>query len=144
MYCRACGHEMDENARFCPACGADSAQQSAGTQQNSSQGSNYYYGPQNAAPGGNAYYGQQYAVPTAIDPSWPVKSKVAAGLLAILLGGLGIHKFYLGKVGLGVVYLLFCWTGVPEIIGLVEGIIYLTDSDESFQLKNHVRIDVPS
>lgn len=60
------------------------------------------------------------------------KSKVAAGLFGILLGGLGIHKFYMGKVGTGLVYILFCWTGIPAIIGLVEGILYLTESDEKF------------
>ena len=38
------------------------------------------------------------------------KSKVAAGLLGIFLGGLGIHKFYLGRWGWGIVYLLFFWT----------------------------------
>lgn len=60
------------------------------------------------------------------------KSKVAAGLFGILLGGLGIHKFYMGKVGIGLIYILFCWTGIPAIIGLVEGILYLTESDEKF------------
>lgn len=60
------------------------------------------------------------------------KSKVAAGLFGILLGGLGIHKFYMGKVGVGLIYILFCWTGIPAIIGLVEGILYLTESDEKF------------
>lgn len=77
---------------------------------------------------------------TAINPSWPVKSKVAAGILGILLGGIGAHKFYMGKIGMGVLYLLFCWTGVPEIVGLIEGIIYLCSNDENFQLSNHVRI----
>ena len=60
------------------------------------------------------------------------KSKVAAGLFGILLGGLGIHKFYLGRVGMGILYLLFCWTFIPAVIGLVEGIIYLTLSDAEF------------
>lgn len=75
-----------------------------------------------------------------IDPSWPIKNKVVAGILAILLGGIGVHKFYMGKVGLGIVYLLFCWTYIPGIIGLVEGIIYLTSNDHNFQVKNHVRL----
>jgi len=61
-----------------------------------------------------------------------LKSKVVAGVLAILLGGLGIHKFYLGKLGQGVLYLLFSWTGIPSIIGLIEGILYLFKSDEEF------------
>ncbi|MCR5755510.1 MAG: NINE protein [Acetatifactor sp.] len=77
---------------------------------------------------------------SGINPSWPIKSKIAAALLAIFLGGLGIHKFYLGKVGMGIFYLLFCWTGIPAIVGFIEGIVYLCSNDENFQLKNHVRI----
>jgi TM2 domain-containing membrane protein YozV len=61
------------------------------------------------------------------------KSRIAAGVLALLLGGLGIHKFYLGEPGLGIIYLLFCWTAIPLIVGIIEGIIYLTTSDEAFQ-----------
>jgi TM2 domain-containing membrane protein YozV len=49
------------------------------------------------------------------------------------VGGLGAHKFYLGDVGLGILYLCFSWTLIPALIGLVEGIIYLTKSDEEFQ-----------
>ncbi|MGE0339594.1 MAG: NINE protein [Xanthobacteraceae bacterium] len=69
------------------------------------------------------------------------KSKVAAGLLAILLGGLGIHKFYLGYPGAGIIMLLlfifgFILLALPSIIisviALVEGIIYLTKTDEEF------------
>ena len=63
------------------------------------------------------------------------KSKVVAGLLAIFLGGIGIHKFYLGKVGWGIIYLFFSWTGIPVILGLIEGIIYLTMTDTSFNAK---------
>ena len=64
-----------------------------------------------------------------------MKNKYVAGILAILLGDLGIHKFYLGKIGWGIVYLLFCWTGIPAIVGLIEGIIYLCADDETFQVK---------
>ncbi|MBP1732610.1 MAG: hypothetical protein H6Q55_3039, partial [Deltaproteobacteria bacterium] len=46
----------------------------------------------------------------------------------------GIHKFYLGKVGLGIIYILFCWTGIPFIVGIIEGIIYLTKSDDAFEI----------
>jgi TM2 domain-containing membrane protein YozV len=66
-----------------------------------------------------------------------IKSKTVAGVLAILLGGIGVHKFYLGNVGVGIIYLIFAWTFIPEIIGIVEGIIYLTFSgtDEEFTAK---------
>ena len=70
------------------------------------------------------------------------KSKIAAGLLAIFLGGLGIHKFYLGFTGPGVVYVCVSLLAgvvtlgiaavVMGIIALIEGIIYLTKSDEEF------------
>lgn len=64
------------------------------------------------------------------------KSRVTAGILAILLGGLGIHKFYLGRTGLGIIYLIFFWTYIPAILGLIEGIIYLISSDNSFASKH--------
>ena len=63
------------------------------------------------------------------------KSKVTAGLLALLIGGLGIHKFYLNQPILGILYILFCLTGIPALIAFIEGIIYLTMSDEAFARK---------
>ncbi len=63
------------------------------------------------------------------------KSKIAAGVLAILLGGLGVHKFYLGQTGLGILYLVFFWTFIPALVAFVEGIIYLTMSDDAFEAK---------
>ncbi len=64
--------------------------------------------------------------------------KVAAGICGILLGGIGVHKFVLGLTTPGVIMLLVtlltCGIGsiVTSIIGLIEGIIYLTKSDEDF------------
>jgi len=63
------------------------------------------------------------------------RSRLVATLFAIFLGSLGIHKFYLGKVGWGIVYLLFSWTFIPSVVGFIEGIIYLTMSDEDFAAK---------
>jgi TM2 domain-containing membrane protein YozV len=70
---------------------------------------------------------------TATTPSG--RSRLAAALFALFLGGLGIHKFYLGRVGWGVVYLLFCWTGIPIIAGWVEAILYLVMTNEKFAAK---------
>ena len=72
--------------------------------------------------------------------NWPIRSKVAAALLALFLGGLGIHKFYLDQVGMGIVYLLFSWTLIPAFIAFIEGIVILCQSDHDFQIKNRVRI----
>ena len=63
------------------------------------------------------------------------KSRVAAALFAFFLGGFGGHKFYLGQVGLGIVYLIFCWTFIPTIIAFIEFILFLTMSDEAFNQK---------
>jgi TM2 domain-containing membrane protein YozV len=65
-------------------------------------------------------------------------TKIPAGVCGILLGCLGIHKFILGYTGAGLIMLLVtlltCGTGaaVMYIIGLIEGIIYLSRSDEEF------------
>ncbi|OOE18017.1 TM2 domain-containing protein [Bacillus subtilis] len=63
------------------------------------------------------------------------KNKIVAALLAFFLGGLGIHKFYLGRVGQGILYILFCWTGIPSIIAFIEFIIFLCGSEEGFDQK---------
>ncbi|MGE5673277.1 MAG: NINE protein [Mycobacterium leprae] len=61
--------------------------------------------------------------------------RLIAAILGIVVGGLGIHKFYLGRVGQGILYILFCWTGIPSLIGLIEGILYLVWTDEQFAEK---------
>lgn len=70
-------------------------------------------------------------------PAAPVvyggKSKTTAGVLGILLGMFGAHKFYLGQTGIGIAYLLFCWTFIPGLLGFVEGILMLVKSDDEFQ-----------
>lgn len=64
------------------------------------------------------------------------KDRTTAAIFAILLGGLGVHHFYLGNAGRGILYLLFCWTFIPAIVGFIEGIIYLTQSDKEFSKKH--------
>lgn len=51
------------------------------------------------------------------------KNKLAAALLAIFLGGLGIHKFYLRKVGMGILYLIFAGRGYPLLSVLLKEFI---------------------
>ena len=66
------------------------------------------------------------------------EKKITAGILGILLGGLGIHKFYLGYSKAGTIMLLVslltCGICYPlmHLFGLIEGIIYLTKTDEQF------------
>ena len=51
------------------------------------------------------------------------KNPTIAILLALFLGGIGIHKFYLGQPLAGILYLLFCWTGIPAIIAFFEALV---------------------
>ena len=46
-------------------------------------------------------------------------------VLAFLLGGIGVHKFYAGKTGAGILFLLFCWTYIPLILAIIDFIIAL-------------------
>jgi len=61
--------------------------------------------------------------------------KTALAVLAFFLGGIGGHKFYVGKYGQGILYLLFCWTGIPGFVALVEFIIYLCTPAEEIARK---------
>jgi predicted RNA-binding Zn-ribbon protein involved in translation (DUF1610 family) len=63
------------------------------------------------------------------------KSRGLSVVLALLLGGIGIHKFYLGRIGWGIVYLLFCWTFVPAIIAFIEALIYAFMGEQAFHEK---------
>lgn len=63
-----------------------------------------------------------------------MKSKTTAAVLALLLGGLGIHKFYLGN-SIGILYLLFCWTLIPALVGFIEALLLFSMSEKEFNLK---------
>jgi TM2 domain-containing membrane protein YozV len=111
IYCPRCNTQNADTAQACYAC------QSPLT---SSSG----YQPVQQGYGG-APVAQQ--IPGA-------DKKVIAGILGIVAGGFGIHKFILGYTTEGIIQiaLTFITCGVGSIIGLVEGIIYLTKSDEDF------------
>ena len=115
-----------------------------GQQQNYGGQQQGYYGgndPNRNAPYGNGYQQQQgWNQGANNQQNYGDKSKIVAGLLAILIGALGIHKFYLGYTKTGIIMLLVsvlslglaAW--VMGIIGLVEGIIYLTKDDYDFYM----------
>jgi TM2 domain-containing membrane protein YozV len=62
----------------------------------------------------------------------PGPSRTTAGILAILLGAWGVHKFYMGNTMTGIYQILLNCVCAGGIIGLIEGIIYLTKTDEEF------------
>ena len=106
-YCWKCGAKIAKDALYCPKCGES---------QKSSTGSNR----------------QQYAEQKEDDPTVSSKSRLIAFLLAFFLGGIGAHRFYVGKVGSGVAMILVNWLTLG-IWGLVDLILIccgtFTDSD---------------
>lgn len=140
MICKNCSANIDDNVAFCPYCGAHNDaqgyQQSQNEyyNQNEQQSGQYFYNGQQ-----NYQYQQQN---TNYNPQQmntePTKDKLVAGLLAIFLGTLGIHKFYLGYTKSGVIMLLVSLltfgvgATVMAVIALIEGIFYLTKSDAEF------------
>lgn len=88
------------------------------------------------------YYGQQpgyYGHPGYHDPY--AKSRVVAGILGILVGGLGIHRFYLGYVGIGIAQIVvtFVTFGAGSLWGFIEGILYLVSKTGTFAVDAHGR-----
>lgn len=60
------------------------------------------------------------------------KSRGIAIVLALFLGGLGIHRFYIGQVGRGFLFMIFSWTFIPAFIGLIDALRWAFMSDDSF------------
>jgi len=68
-----------------------------------------------------------------------MKSRTTTWVLALFLGAFGGHKFYLGKVGQGILYMLFFWTLIPGFIAFIEFIMFAAMSDKEFNRKYNAR-----
>lgn len=68
-----------------------------------------------------------------------MKSKFTTAIFALFLGGLGIHRFYLGQNGKGILYLIFCWTLIPALIALFDFFAFIFMSEDSFNYKYNIR-----
>ena len=68
------------------------------------------------------------------------RNKWIAALLAFMFGWMGAHKFYLGQTGMGIVYLLTCWTAIPLFISLVETFMLVVASEREFDVRFNSRL----
>jgi TM2 domain-containing membrane protein YozV len=64
-----------------------------------------------------------------------MKDKNVAGILALFLGWVGIHRFYLGQVGLGILYAVFFWFPVFWLIALIDAIVLFSMDKDVFDVK---------
>src|SRR4030095_13077670 len=116
-YCTKCGAINDDTAQYCASCQAPLTVVSG-------------YQPMQSVNQGAGSMTDYKAM--------GADKKIIAGICGILLGGFGVHKFILGYTTEGVIMLLVsvltCGILYPvmHIIGIVEGIVYLTKSDEDF------------
>ena len=111
-YCTKCGAINDDAAQYCASCQAPLTPVGG------------YQPMQSVNPGGQM-------------TDWKAMGadkKIIAGILGILLGGFGVHKFVLGYTTEGIIQIVITLVtcGVGSILGLIEGIFYLTKSDEEF------------
>ena len=122
MFCKNCGAQMDDNAVVCVRCGAA---RGVGTAFCFNCGQPLL---PNAAV--CTHCGAATAPVTIIPPGYQQKSKMAAGLLGIFLGALGIHNFYLGNSNRGIIQIVltFITCGVAGLWGFIEGIMSLSGS----------------
>lgn len=73
----------------------------------------------------NVSNNQSNAQPVYVANNSKAVNKVIYCILAFFLGGIGVHKFYAGKIGTGILFLLFCWTFIPSFIAFIDFIIGL-------------------
>ena len=64
-----------------------------------------------------------------------MKSKSTTVILSLLLGGIGVHRFYLGETWTGLFYLLFSWTFIPLFLSIIDFLCFLFMSDQTFNRK---------
>lgn len=136
MFCKSCGKEIPEGKELCDECAAKANENVVieGTTVENTTSSNQTENPEATVVNNTQYNSNN----TTTNQNPNAKSKMAAGLLGIFLGSLGIHNFYLGYTGKAVAQLCITLIGgaitcgiasiATYVWGLVEGIMILTGS----------------
>lgn len=123
--CKECGQQISDSAASCPHCGAPVARESFCQRCGGKMPANATFCPHCGAP-------------VSPDLRAPYeKDKIVAGLLAIFLGGLGIHYFYMGKTVAGILSIVFTLVscGIWQVVMFIQGVLMLTMTDEAFRGK---------
>jgi TM2 domain-containing membrane protein YozV/RNA polymerase subunit RPABC4/transcription elongation factor Spt4 len=134
-HCKNCGEEINENAEVCPECGVNQTKPLKGAHKNRTEDEKF------CVECGELINKQAEMCPECgVSQPLPTEGKsdsdqTTAGILALLLGGLGAHKFYQGNTKLGLVYLCLFWTFIPAILAFIEGILILVADEDEYERK---------
>ncbi len=124
MYCRNCGEQVDPNAKVCVKCGCETLK------------GKYYCNNCGEATDENASICSKCGIALKNGGS---RSKMVAGLLGLFLGSLGVHRFYLGYIGIGILQIVvtIVTCGIGSLWGFIEGILILVGNfDKDFDGNN--------
>lgn len=134
-HCYNCGRYTSQHSSFCAYCGTN-LKSGDNFNNNSNSDYNKYYPGYNPNYNNNGYNNNGYNNDYQYDPAYKRKSRMIAGILAILLGTLGIHNFYIGKNNIAIIQLLltvigsFITCGISGfcvyVWALIEGIMIFT------------------
>ena len=142
-YCHGCAKPIHVSAPQCPHCGAPQsnslavpvqAQHSMSGHANSARSTS---DQKHCMKCGTIMHESAQQCPScaAVQMTSSSKNRTTAAWLALFLGGIGGHQFYLGNTGTGFLYLIFCWTWIPAIISIFECIRFFMMSDMEFASK---------
>lgn len=125
--CKVCGKPIADSAKTCPHCGAPVVKDVYCPNCGTKMSPDVRFCPACGAPISQGKVSEEVNG----------KNKLVAGLLAIFLGYLGIHYFYIGKTtaGLITIILALCTCGVWSVITFIQGIVMLTMTDDAFNAK---------
>lgn len=140
MFCKFCGAQIDDDCVICPHCGKQvgyikseeefKKENNCNCNEDTCNCNNNCNDNCNCNCNNNC--NDEYLTNRIFGEPINGKYKILAGLLAILLGTFGIQYFYLENNRGGILSLIFFWTGIPSLIGFIQGIIILCETDDDF------------
>lgn len=118
--CESCGASLDANSMTCSYCGSSYHSDIKHKKKNAHHEQEHI----------KSHYKESEVF--LYETNKYKKNRILAGILAILFGGFGVHKFYIGKNLQGFIYLFLVWTYVPIFVAFIEGILYFKCTQEEF------------